>query len=456
MKDKSNNIDDLFKRSFDGYRVEPSDHVWTQIAKKYFNSVWGGYSLLNFTNLISVIVLVGGAISIYFIIQGFRSTNIQDIPLKQQITLISDIALVENKTEIDYIPSTQKINNDITLQIEKTTNKDNSLNQNTLILNKINNQTENKVIQEDYQNRNTTNENYMLEQFNTYELNEDPTSASLASLKSNSISLMQPKSFEPPFLYSENIIRAENKNSPLPQPWNKNYRQTAQWSLGFYYMPEYVYDLNNSSNRYKNNSIDLLVSFEKNNFQIKGGLGITFTDDQGDFTATYERYDSTGFYYDISGFTIDPQNPGKPVFETYLKTVYDSVLHTTQINPNNSYTYISLPVMLGYKVFDYKRFSFSIMGGGAMSILMHRTEQIATFEEPDATFISMEDHTPKRITTNWRITISAGLNYQLSNKIGISFEPNYNHYIRPVYEKSQSEQKNPYSFGLRFGLTYTF
>jgi hypothetical protein len=242
----------------------------------------------------------------------------------------------------------------------------------------------------------------------------------------------------------------------VPIQWNYNYNMQSRWSTGLWYTPEWIYYPGDSLVRKNGYSLDISVIYQKDQLILRSGIGVSISNDNGDIEIDYEKYDSTGFYYGVSSFSIDPEDPDSPVFNTYVETVFDSVLYTTQEKPENKYTYLQIPLLAGYKVLNHKRISCSLLGGPVLSILINENEQSVTFDDQNANLISIDDNTPVRLKTNWQFMISAGITYQVSNSLGISIEPTYKYYIRSVYEKSIAGSKNPYSLGIRGGLIYTF
>jgi len=96
------------------------------------------------------------------------------------------------------------------------------------------------------------------------------------------------------------------------------------------------------------------------------------------------------------------------------------------------------------------------MGGPVLSILVHDNEESATFNKKEAWLINIDNQTPERLKTNWHIMISAGLKYQITNKFGLTLEPVYRQYLKPVYDVSQNKYKSPYSLGINGGVIFKF
>jgi hypothetical protein len=157
-----------------------------------------------------------------------------------------------------------------------------------------------------------------------------------------------------------------------------------------------------------------------------------------------------GYFYQVNSFEIDPVT-GEPVFKTTLEGLYDTVDYQTSETVDNLYTYLRIPLYAGYKIREFKRFSVYLKAGGIYSVLVGSNESGADYTNDNATSIIIEDETPQRVHSYFKLSASVGVSYQLSNSVSLSLEPVYNYYMQPVYERRLSD-KSPWSLGLRFGV----
>jgi len=506
MKDAKHNIDDLFRRSFEGYTVEPSSSVWNNIIHKYFNTGLSTSGLLSIQNIVSIILIVGAGVMVHY---GFNPAEQDNDPINTQVQenlKVTTAVLNKQTTEKTHITTTRNYTQ-ATIESTNSNTQTSSNERPQQIIPQDNDPDKNPESPTHESQVLTSNSTILIETAESYGLSANHTVPGQANqaidfaslmdtpltLSSNKyasyatmISLLAEKRINPQVSSfgstpqsGENLMGAKynnllkiskrerdyfrkahisyrNKYSQVPIQWNNDYLFRSPWALGILFGYEWIYYPGDSVKKKNGYSIDLTAIYQKDHFLLRSGIGVSVSNDNGEFVIDYQTNDSTGFYYGVYSFHIDPDDPENPIFDTYHETVYDSVEHTSYEHPENQYTYIQIPLLIGYKVLEINRFSCAIMGGPLLSILVQEDENTIGFSDVDASLINIEDNTPQRLKTNWQFMISAGLNYKISNHLNLSLEPTYKYYIQSVYEQHTAGTKNPWSIGLRGGIVYTF
>ena len=505
MKDANHKIDDLFRRSFEGYTVEPSSSVWNGIVQKYFATGLLKSGLLSIQNIVSSIIIVGAGISINYVFPTDNSQESVEILSIANNTIPNNISTIQTTDNISSInsnnPSKLPVINASTESGLSEKESDEDILKKTegalitsLAITKapIKQPAVNPYINENKQNPDIASESSFSDQSDytittsnimsyplILERNKDIAFVStdqLSTGNSTNTDLFKntsnPQSGENKMgakynniikiskrerdYFKKSHISYRNKYSQVPVQWNNDYLYRSPWALGLLITPEWIYYPGDSIVRKNSYSIELAAIYQKDQFILRSGIGVAVSNDNGNFVINWETNDSTGFYYGINSFEIDAENPDSPIFDTFVETVYDSVAHASHAYPDNQYTYLQIPLLVGYKVLDVNRFSCSLMGGPVLSLLIHEDEKTVGFSDIDATLINIENNTPKRLNTSWQFMFSAGFNYRISNSLSLTLEPTYKYYIRSVYEQRIAGTKNPWSIGLRGGIIYTF
>jgi len=239
----------------------------------------------------------------------------------------------------------------------------------------------------------------------------------------------------------------------------KGRKKSSHFTLALYAAPEITqYARMASTSREKSFAGGLMAGYTTPQYIIQGGVEVSYLYDLGDYMVNMETYDSVGYYYNVNGFIVDPENPGNIIFETHQVGVWDSVQHQSHQQTQNSYTYLQFPVMFGYKAMEYGNFSAYIKAGPSFSILLNKNEPGLEFFQPDATVNGIDNYTLPRLSATVQLVLSVGLQMQVSEKLGILAEPLYRYYLRSVYEINSSGEtlSNPYGIGLKAGVFYTF
>jgi hypothetical protein len=253
------------------------------------------------------------------------------------------------------------------------------------------------------------------------------------------------------------LFELRNTN-PVPQndfTIKDNYIQKASMSFGFNLTPAMVfYDPNPNKHAY---SAELNARLHLSDFYLESGLGMMYMEDINSYKINYESFDSVGYFLNVISFRIDPQNPDKVLLDYQTEAVFDSVAHYKITQKNSTYTYLQVPLTLGYKFFSSRRISLTASAGVVFSWLVGKYEPAAGYIPSNETLVSIDQEVPTRLKTNWRFRAGIGFNYMMTDKISLSLEPVYEQYIQTVYQdKPGYSAKKPFMIGLRTGILFHF
>jgi len=445
MKDNYNNIDELLRESLKDYKKEPSVGVWNKISLRLFLSGAGKY--------LSVIVFLIAIITGTFIYLNFNNTKEK---LKDAISETSDMVSSEKLTDQTPEEANKQnkiINNQKHESPEVLQEKENDAEFSEIAdvdVIKSSPDKANGYVAE-IKDKTTDLPESQISYFDVYpgliRLNDLEKIGYLEINKSFFSSLMKHNR------YIKNIdLRSVYKfNSSVPKD---DYGRKGTWSYGLFITPELIFLNDEKNSKKKAISIDITGIYSRNDWFVQAGAGIALSEDNGTYRIDYAQYDSIGYYYEVTGFIINPET-GEPVFKTTIENVYDTVDYNTTTSTDNLYTYFRLPVFVGYKVNEYKRLSIYLKGGAIYSILLRSNEPGTDFTNDKATWITISNETPERIQSNLQLSFAVGLSYQIRNKLSINAEPIYNYYVNPVYER-RFNSKSPWSVGLRAGILFKF
>ena len=443
MKDNYNNIDELLRESLKDYKKEPSAGVWNKISIRLLLSGAGRY--------LSVIVFLIAIITGTFIYISFNNTEEE---LKGAISETSDMISPEKLTD-------------------QTPGKDDKPNK---IINNQNHESP-EVLQE----KESDAEFFEIADLDVIKSSPDKANGSVAEIKDKATDL--PESQISYFDVYPGLIRLNDlektghieiskssfnslmkhnryvKNMDLRYVYKFNssvpkddYGRKGAWTYGLFITPELIFLNDEKNSKKKAISIDITGIYSRNDWFIQAGAGIALSEDNGTYRIDYAQYDSIGYYYEVTGFTINPET-GEPVFKTTIENVYDTVDYNTTTSTDNLYTYFRLPVFVGYKVNEYKRLSIYLKGGAIYSILLKSNEPGVDYANEKATRIKITNETPGRIQSYWQLSAAIGFSYSLTNNLSLSAEPVFNYYMKPVYEQ-RLYSKSPWSVGLRAGILF--
>jgi hypothetical protein len=442
-----NKIDDLFREAMAGYQVEPSIGLWRRIERRFFPpSKYRPSGLI--TSILLLIVaglmpwvlipandqaekeptLPAGNIREGYLIQSAnpeqilqQSNNNADLP--ERIFTIKPTVYLENPVDPSGDPSAQ-------------------------FLASIADPSDDPAIfpilsanQQDYANSQEREPDPVL-------FYVDVWLYRMPSLRSG---LMNPGS------YNQDLSSV--LYNTLPSAFSPNYEndyvRKAEISAGINFNPSIVFYDPNPYNKML--GAEAVIHYKISALSIMSGIGFSRMEDIGSYQVNYKTKDSVGFYLRVVSFTVDPKNPGQITYVLEEEPIYDSVPHYIIEDKTNYYSYIDIPLALGYTFFQKSRVSLTISAGVKFSVLVDKQEPTVDFWISDAELIGIERQVPARMNTTWRFVAGLDFGYLFTEKFSLHLEPDFEQYISPVYaEQPGYEPRKPYVIGIRAGIRYNF
>ncbi len=235
-----------------------------------------------------------------------------------------------------------------------------------------------------------------------------------------------------------------------------DYHSLNQYSVGIHFTREKVY--NSPDDRADNNiySVDLSFIYNMNKYIFQTGIGYTYFENDHNYRVNYN--DLLGTYEDLTSisFTIDSiTGRPNPSYSWNTTSVYDTADQSLTTQVTNYYSTLQVPLLLGYNLFEKKRFSVFIKGGPLVSFLICKNEPGATYYSPDKQVTGFDYATPSRTKVNWQFHGSVGVGYQFTQRLSLAVEPTIKYYFNQVYGRNKTADTRPYLFGIRTGIIYS-
>ncbi|MEI6455485.1 MAG: outer membrane beta-barrel protein [bacterium] len=228
------------------------------------------------------------------------------------------------------------------------------------------------------------------------------------------------------------------------------------FSASFAISPELSVYKSGSANYEMNYWMNLGAAYHISRFSIASGLSLGYIFDDGKYRIDYRSKDSVGYYENVTGFIVNPDNPGEIIYKTELKNVYDSIQHVADDRTRNRYTYIQVPLLFGYRFLETSRLGLTLQAGPAVSFLVGRREAEPYVNYPNARIIRITDNTPARSSVSWQLWVSLRFDYQINKSISIFAEPTYKYSFRVYEPDAEGTTTSTNSFGMGIGLQFNF
>ncbi len=278
-----------------------------------------------------------------------------------------------------------------------------------------------------------------------------------------------------------NLTQVESPSMPNPEDYVYE-KPTEGLSFDVYYSPYNMTDIDNSLDAnleqywwdfysefdyvQSGNNLGLNVNYDWRNIRL--GTGIS-TSTLYDYKPVYEYlYDDYTFAplggHVISGAMVYGQQHDQDTALIFYVDPADQKLIDEFENDYNSFTYLKVPLTLGYKL-DFKYASLEVNGGIEWNRLMRAKGQSVKVGQPaDESFpiYFYEDRYMTSFSKNREVlnknilglTASATLRVRLTPNFDLYSSANFNQGKQGVYVKDYFMQKTYRNYGLKFGLTY--
>jgi len=442
------NIDELFRKRFENFEPEPPVHIWSNVSKNITRGPSG--SGITKIILLSGISLLTISLLVLLLLNPFGNRNHEigsraGIPQNDLLAQVNTDLNLENSPETEVGYDNTEINRGTTTVqktsvqetiVTKPTGNVTPLNKAGLLLYHIRSYSPKPLI------------------FTPASLDIVPGSEiitpGLMPQTTGLYQLINSHTMPGPGKISINTYNRSVGDEESPVKKSGHY-----FKLGAFINPEVVFYPSDSVDNSRNFNFGLSLSYHKNDFFIRSGLGISIARDEGKYQVEYKRLEYLGSYEEVYHVSFDSTESGiVPIFYTKTVNVYDSVEHVAISKTKNTYTYLQIPLLIGYQ-FEKKHLTWSFMAGPSVSFLI--SKNIPDPEIPNNVgIIGIDRNIAQRIETNWQMVAGIGLNYRLNHRLEFAVEPTIRYYLNSSYNREIITTKHPVAFGLRAGLLFKF
>jgi hypothetical protein len=220
------------------------------------------------------------------------------------------------------------------------------------------------------------------------------------------------------------------------------------------YTPEWMFNTLEGSKFVNNFGIEGILTFGK--YSIRTGLELSITKgtnellvEYNDFLGSYNKLDSMSFSWNGS------MNDYIPSYYFSNQDVWDSLMKLDYPKVVKRYTYLQIPLVLGYDFFQSGRFSIGLRAGPLLSILINSKQLSEDYDPGKNRVIRINNITPEQVSLNWQFMGGINASVRLSKNLLFEIEPMAKYYFNSVYEKSDIKKK-PWSVGARAAFIIKF
>ncbi|MEI7983767.1 MAG: hypothetical protein WCI71_19115, partial [Bacteroidota bacterium] len=218
-------------------------------------------------------------------------------------------------------------------------------------------------------------------------------------------------------------------------------------SIGVYYTPEWMFNTLDGTKLVNNFGLEGIFYFKT--FSVRTGAGLSIAKgtnelmvEYNDYLGGYNKLDSMQFTWN------DPAHEYIPKYYMSHEDVWDSLLKSDYPKVVKRFTYLQIPVILGYEVWQTETFSVGVRAGPVLSILLASKNLSADYDPGSKRVYSFNDIAPGQVNLNWQLLGGLNVSVRLNRMSRIEIEPDARYYFNSVYEKLVNKTK-PWSVGIR-------
>jgi hypothetical protein len=237
---------------------------------------------------------------------------------------------------------------------------------------------------------------------------------------------------------NKNTKHVEKNRSSIPGNWNI--------CFGLYYTPEWMFNTLNGEKFANNTGVEGTFYFDR--YSVRTGAGLSITTGSNEMVMQTNPYVGSYNILDSVSFNWDGNYNLLPTYYTTLKDLYDTAVNYNYYYINKRYTYLQVPLVLGYDFWSNKWLSLGVRAGATMSVLLNSRVLSGTYDPGKDKIISINDVSPDRIRLNWQAVAGISASFKLTRRFRLELEPDIRYYFNSVYESSDISRK-PWSIGLR-------
>lgn len=201
-------------------------------------------------------------------------------------------------------------------------------------------------------------------------------------------------------------------------------------------------------------SVDLSVLFQRNRFSVETGLGIGFSKDKIDFSYNYLTNELIHTYVYVDSIYYDPITGTTQYFTTTVD-VYDSIPYSKQTSSETKYTYLQIPLELGYEILKNEKYSLCIKAGITYFTEINRKETRPDIYHENSRITSYNSYEIIRKKEFFRMSGGLEFRWGINSKLRFTAKPTFNYFFNQIYD-NEYNRENPIALGIRFGLYYKF
>lgn len=244
--------------------------------------------------------------------------------------------------------------------------------------------------------------------------------------------------------------------APAPAGKATEPRLPREWRLstGLQYSPEWMFETLEGTKPVTSFGIE--GSFRFGPYSVRSGIGLSISKGTNQLAIEYNDYLGSYMHLDSMTFAWNLQHTDLiPTYYLTKREVYDSLMKLENAKVVKRFTYLQVPLILGYDFWEAGNFSMGVRMGPVMSVLLGSRTLSDPYDPGKKLIVSINQITPEQISLNWQLVAGLNISYRFARRFGMEVEPFGKYYLNSVYEAGGNGVK-PWALGIRAALFISF
>lgn len=242
---------------------------------------------------------------------------------------------------------------------------------------------------------------------------------------------------------------------------HQDYTQRPDIYIGLKYTPGYRIGEDSKSSFTQGLALDF--GLEESKFIVQTGVGIEFLKQKTDYLLTWNELKTTGAYQYVTHYAVDSlaimEGDSvigyiiRPIFHTTAIEIFDTVMMKKQASTEINYTYINIPLMIGYRV-NCRNWALDLKAGASYTFQTGKKGSAQTLDDASSNTIDyaalcLSEERRKQ----WFSLIAAPeVAYFVTENLSLNVEPWFRYSLSNSAAAKDAIGSKPYTVGLNAGI----
>jgi hypothetical protein len=256
-----------------------------------------------------------------------------------------------------------------------------------------------------------------------------------------------------PFIHNKNVFGLDRE-----QIGGKKENHWKHLFYGIHYSKEIFARNYSYSDKRKAWSLCFDIGYKWNSAYITTGINFQNIRDESLYEINYLQNEIIGSELRVDSIIYKYDKVNKTYLREYVTSevnLFDSLEHSVKKTPVTHYSYLRLPISIGYKL-PVSNFFITFKAGAEYSLLIRGYEPVPVLNGKEIRILKMTKKSSVTYLSDWQLLTSIGMQYPVLQNINLNIETEYRSSTTSYFDTKSASYQKPFSLSIRAGLIYLF